>query len=266
MRIRLAAPALAIALGLLPVAVSAQTMPSMMVQRGARYDFTLTVGPVAQMISPSQAMSGATGEVMVNAGAMTPSSSMGSSSMSSPSMGSSSNMGAVNTSMDQGMPANYHLEVQIRVTATNALVTDATPPTIRITNKSTGQFRDLTDVMGMYDSRLGMSDFHYGQNVFLPDGTYIVDVMLNGDSGEFRDVTVAGGMPMANMSMPATTGQQSTPTGMSNTTTAANPDVASDGATLAGQSASVQALFNAIWGARAAAEWAAEHTAALGMH
>jgi copper resistance protein C len=42
------------------------------------------------------------------------------------------------------------------------------------------------------------------------------------------------------------------------------PNVASDGRTLAGESAATQALFLAVWGDRAAVEWATEHTAAIG--
>jgi hypothetical protein len=41
-------------------------------------------------------------------------------------------------------------------------------------------------------------------------------------------------------------------------------NVASDGRSLAGESAATQALFQATWGDRAAAEWATEHTAQIG--
>jgi hypothetical protein len=40
--------------------------------------------------------------------------------------------------------------------------------------------------------------------------------------------------------------------------------VASDGRSLAGESAATQALFQAVWGDRAATEWATEHTAQIG--
>jgi hypothetical protein len=176
-------------------------------------------------------------------------------------------MGAMETAMDQGMPANYHLEAQITANTNGSVIMNETPPTIRITDKSTGQFRDLPAVMGMYGAQQGMSDFHYGQNVYLPAGSYTVDVSLGTDIAHFNDVSVSGGMPMASMGMGmgAPSGQ-STSAGMGMGNTSMNPDVASDGATLAGQPADVQSMFNAIWGARAAAEWATEHTASLGMH
>jgi methionine-rich copper-binding protein CopC len=40
--------------------------------------------------------------------------------------------------------------------------------------------------------------------------------------------------------------------------------VASDGRTLASEPAATQALFQAVWGAQAATEWATEHTAQIG--
>jgi copper resistance protein C len=42
------------------------------------------------------------------------------------------------------------------------------------------------------------------------------------------------------------------------------PNVASDGRTLASESPETQALFQAVWGDRAAVEWATEHTAQIG--
>src|SRR5207248_2255279 len=103
--------------------------------------------------------------------------------------------------MDQGMAANQHLEVQITQAATGNIVMDVTP-TIRITDKPTGTSRDLPQVMGMYGSTMGPTDFHYGQNVFLPDGTYTVTVLLGpADSAQFRDVVVIAPPMMADHAM-----------------------------------------------------------------
>ena len=45
--------------------------------------------------------------------------------------------------------------------------------------------------MGIYGSSMGPSDFHYGQNVFLPDGMYMVTVLIGeSDAARFRDVAV----------------------------------------------------------------------------
>jgi hypothetical protein len=85
--------------------------------------------------------------------------------------------GMMSDRMDQGMAVNHHLEVQVSQAATGSVVMDVTP-TIRLTDKLTGTSRDLPQVMGMYGATMGPSDFHYGQNVFLPDGTYSVTVLV----------------------------------------------------------------------------------------
>jgi hypothetical protein len=46
-------------------------------------------------------------------------------------------------------------------------------------------------------------------------------------------------------------------------TSFAQPQIASDGQSLATQSAATQVVFNAVWGSNAAAEWVREHNAAL---
>jgi hypothetical protein len=57
-------------------------------------------------------------------------------------------------------------------------------------------------VMGM-SGGMNASDFHFGQNVFLPDGTYLITVLLGpADTAQFRDVVVASspvmGAPVMN--------------------------------------------------------------------
>jgi hypothetical protein len=175
----------------LPTSVSAQ---SMIVQTTPTYTVILDVGPAAQMVSPSMSMSSsmmdASAEVMVGMVGMPmagPESSMGSSS------------GMASDMADQGMAVNHHLEVHITNNSTGAVVNDVSP-VIRIRDKSTGVSRDLSDVMAMYSAQMGPSDFHYGQNVWLPDGQYDITVMLGTQSALFQDVMVAGGMqPMMGM-------------------------------------------------------------------
>ena len=61
---------------------------------------------------------------------------------------------------------------------------------VTVTDKATGAARDLPGVMGASGGMSG-TDFHYGQNVFLPDGTYEVTVQLGpGNTAVFRDVMV----------------------------------------------------------------------------
>jgi hypothetical protein len=163
-----------------PVAAFAQTAPMMRVERTPRYTVVLAIGPAEQVMSPMDAMHSPAGEVVVTGGDMA--------MMSEP--------------MDQGMAANHSVDVHIALADAMTVVMDVTP-TIRITDKATGVARDLPAVMGMYSSSMGPSDFHYGQNVFLPDGTYTVTVMVGeSDAAQFRDVDVmAGPMMMTDHAM-----------------------------------------------------------------
>jgi hypothetical protein len=200
-----------------PGGAVAQSAPSIMVDKTPSYTVELSVGPAEQMVMPGQMMGATSGEVMVSGGPM---SSSGMSS-SSNSMGSSSGMGmgsssSMSTDMDQGMGVNHHLEIHIMRNDDNSVVSDVTP-VIRVTDKSTGISRDLPEVMGMYGVGMGMSDFHYGQNVWLPDGTYTITAMIGPDTAVFRDVQVMAGSPMAmgaSSSMGSSMGSSSSSMGM----------------------------------------------------
>jgi hypothetical protein len=165
----------------LPAPAAAQMASGLRVDKTPTYTVMLGIGPAENMIMPGDATMAKSGEVMVTAVPMTPPSSM---SM------------MMTTNMDQGMMANHHLEVHISRNATDAVVNDVTP-TIRVTDKATGASRDLPQVMGMYGVGMGPTDLHYGQNVWLPDGTYLVTVMVGADKAVFRDVTIMGGAPMS---------------------------------------------------------------------
>ncbi|MGI9148210.1 MAG: hypothetical protein ACR2IK_16935 [Chloroflexota bacterium] len=154
----------------IPSVSFAETAPTMHVERTPHYTLNLSIGPVQPTVSAMDAMHGMTGEVAVNGDAM---------------MGHDSGMMS-----DQGMAANHYLTVHIAQADSGSVVMDVTP-TIRIVDKASGESRDLPQVMGMYGASMGMSDFNYGQNVFLPDGTYQVKVLVGPDTAEFRDVMVA---------------------------------------------------------------------------
>ena len=172
--------------------------PAIHVDRTPTYTIELTIGAPEQMLSPVDAMMAKSGEVMVNGGSMAPPSSMssGTSMAGPPSTGTAMMM--MTPSMDQGMAVNHHLEIHITRNDTGAAVNDVTP-IIRITDKATGESRDLPQVMAMVGVQMGSSDFHYGQNVWLPDSTYTVTVMIGPDQAIYRDLLVTGGasMPMS---------------------------------------------------------------------
>jgi hypothetical protein len=220
----------------LPSATFAETAPMTLVERTPHYTLNLGIGPVQPMVSAMDANHGMSGEVAVNGGMMSHDASM------------------MSDHMDQGMAANHHLEVHIAQADSSMVVMDVTP-TIRIVDKLSGESRDLPQVMGMYDAAMGMSDFHYGQNVFLPDGTYLVKVLVGPDAAEFRDVMVMASPMMADHPMAGDTG-------MSHDMTMA-PGTARDGHLFSQEPAATQALFKSVWGDTAAQEWVKQHNATL---
>ncbi len=273
---------------LLPSAAAAQMAPAMNVQRTPTYTVELTIGDAEQMLSPMEALTARTGEVMVSGGPMATTPMMGSGGAmattpmmgsggpmaTTPMMGSGGSMapapmmggpsGTMTSGMDQGMSANHHVEVHLMRNDTGAVVNDVTP-TIRITDKATGVSRDLPQVMGMYGVLAGMSDFHYAQNVWLPDGTYSIAVMVGSDVARFRDLIVMGGAPMSAGSM-GSGASMAGPTGSmgsSSPMNTAGAPVARDGRQLSTEPATTQALFMAVWGDRAAQMWAMEHNASI---
>jgi hypothetical protein len=225
----------------LPGASFAQTAPAMLVERTPHYTLNLEIGPVEQMVSQTDAMHAQNGEV-VSGGAM------------------AHDTGMMSDHMDQGMAANHHLEVHIAQADSGSVVMDVTP-TIRISDKSSGQSRDLPQVMGMYGASMGMSDFHYGQNVFLPDGTYVVKVLLGADTAEFRDVMVVTSPMMADHSM-ASGASMSHDMGMAHDMSMSD-GTARDGRMFNQESAVTQALFKLVYGDGAVQEWTKQHNAAL---
>jgi hypothetical protein len=229
-----------VAVAALPALVAAQTVPTRLVERTPRYTFALEVGPPENIVSSMDAMHGMSGEVAVTT---TPSQAM------------------TMEDMDQGMAINHALSVHIGDAGTDAVVTDVIP-TIRITDKATGQTRDLNMVIGTYGSDMGASDFHYGQNLSLPDGTYLVTVTVGSDTAQFRDVAVVASPMMADHGM----SMSHEPSMASSHEMAMPAGTAQDGQTFSQQPAVTQALFRLVWGDRAEQEWVNQHNESLMMH
>src|SRR5438105_2543805 len=150
----------------LPAVAHAQADSMTRVERTPAYDVMLLIGP-AQEPSPLMAMQ----------------------PDQSADMAMGHGPGMLSDQADQGMAVNHRLEVRITQATSGSVVTDVTP-SIRVTDRSTGESRDLAQIMGM-NTGMGAEDFRYGQNVFLPDGTYWVTVQLGrGETAQFRDVMV----------------------------------------------------------------------------
>ena len=171
-------------LGLIPALAFAAVGDN--IQETASFKMTLRVGAVETMLMPDQAKGATAGEVM----AQMPGMPMPSMSMT-----------------DLGHPVNHHLEVQIVNKANGHVVTDQLP-VITVTDQKTGASRPLTAVMAMYGVTAGQSDWHFGNNIFLADGTYTITVALGSETATFKNVTVGA---------PANAGAATTPSGLPKT-------------------------------------------------
>lgn len=142
---------------------------------------TLDLGPVETMLLPTQANGATSGEVM----AQMPGMPM-----------------PVMTMTDQGQPVNRHLEVHLFNKTTGAVL-ESPIPTMTITD-AMGKSRKLASVTAMYGAKEGTSDWHFGNNVYLPDGTYTISVQVGNEQATFKDVPVTGGTAPAPMATPTT--------------------------------------------------------------
>ena len=142
-----------------------------MVQQAATQDYSLTLrlGPVAMMLAPGQAQGATSGEVMI-----------------------SGQMAMTGTG---GMAPNYHLELAVNDIKSGAVITDKSV-TIDLTNTTTNE-RQSVPISTMYNVQVGPSDTHFGNNVALAPGTYMVDVDVSGEKATFNITTTAmGGTPV----------------------------------------------------------------------
>ncbi|MGI8690381.1 MAG: hypothetical protein ACR2M3_17515 [Thermomicrobiales bacterium] len=73
---------------------------------------------------------------------------------------------------------------------------------ITITN-AMGMSRAL-DAMAMYGVTAGVSDWHFGNNVYLADGAYTISVQVGNEQTVFKSVMVMSEATMAPMPMPTT--------------------------------------------------------------
>jgi len=160
---------LALAIACVPAVGHAEADSVMRAERTSTFDVVLTIGPA-------------------QATAMQASDSMMSMSHDASMTDNAMSMQPQHT--DQGMAVNHWLDVQVTQAGSGVVVRDLTP-TVRILDKETGEAHDLPVVMGMAGG-MNATDFHYGQNVFLPDGTYQISVLLEpAETAQFRDVVVA---------------------------------------------------------------------------
>ncbi len=105
--------------------------------------------------------------------------------------------------MDQGQPVNHHFEVHIFDKSSGAKVKDVIP-TVTITDLATGSSRGLaTDqatgtsqrvafVTACLISKHRVVEPHFGDNLYLPDGTYTITVNVGNETKIVENIAVKG--------------------------------------------------------------------------
>jgi len=131
------------------------------------YRLMLQIGPMETMYSKADAtkMHPTAGEIMVG-GAM---------AMPGGTMAGQTGPMAMDT---------RHLEVHVTSLATGKVVTDAMCQ-ITLTNEATKTSQTVPIAM-MYGVKEGPADWHYGNNISIPSGTYAVTVVVNGEHALFH--------------------------------------------------------------------------------
>ena len=93
------------------------------------------------------------------------------------------------TVTDQGNPVNRHLEAHIFNRSTGAEV-QTIVPVVRVTNQATGASRQLANMTACRVSRHLETEPHFGDNVYLPDGTYTITVAVGAETAVFRNLVL----------------------------------------------------------------------------
>jgi hypothetical protein len=137
------------------------------VQTTRSYKIQLDIGPVVQMMRPDQTKGATSGDVLVSPDT------------------------AADSIREQIMPASHHVAVYMHSMQTGAAMMNPTP-VLSLRNQDSNRSYTLDELTAVYDVTKGQSDTHYGQNVYLPAGTYDITVWVGRDRTVFNDVSVTG--------------------------------------------------------------------------
>jgi hypothetical protein len=99
-------------------------------------------------------------------------------------------MGAMSgmLSMDQGKPVNQHLGIIVQDKRSGAAAMNIFPE-VKISDEKSGTSRGLGILRCMPPNDHGAGP-HFGNNLYLPDGTYTVTVTVGKETAVFRGVVV----------------------------------------------------------------------------
>jgi hypothetical protein len=89
--------------------------------------------------------------------------------------------GAVMTMVDRGQPVNHHLEVHIFDKVSGAEVKNLIP-NVTITDKAAGTSQGLGNVQACLLANHRVTEPHFGDNLYLPNGRYTVTVGIGSEA------------------------------------------------------------------------------------
>lgn len=141
-----------------------------------RYSLLLAVAPPQDMYTPQEVSQKhpTSGEEMFSGTMVMPGSG-----------GSMSGMSGMSGMGGTAAPGWHHVEVHVYTRGSNHVVTDA-QPTITVRDDASGKQTDLP-IVTMQSVTAGASDFHYGNNVYMPaNQAYTVTVKVDADTATFR--------------------------------------------------------------------------------
>ena len=108
-------------------------------------------------------------------------------------------MSGIMSLMDQGRPVNRHLEIHIRDKSRGVLIQD-TAPAVEITDRSAQTSQTLSIagdasqghayVLACMLSEHRPADRHFGDNLYLPDGTYTFTVEVGAETAVLENILV----------------------------------------------------------------------------
>ncbi len=93
------------------------------------------------------------------------------------------------TMMELGQPVNRHIEVHIFNKGTGVEVKDVIP-TVQIKDQAKGTSRALANVMACRTARHREIEPHFGDNIYLPDGKYIITVGVGKEKAVFENLVL----------------------------------------------------------------------------
>jgi len=93
------------------------------------------------------------------------------------------------TTTDQEKAVNHHLEVYVFDKRTGVEVKQVVPAVV-VTNQRSRASRTLTNLTACQVSRHRETEPHFGDNLYLPDGTFTVLVTVGRQSATFTDIVV----------------------------------------------------------------------------